>query len=67
MCEVCPPGIVYCIIFLQQQQHHHAILINSHVIMESVSQITTGVMVLTTVETIVMKMDVVQVHVCTIS
>ena len=36
-CKVCPPGIVYCIIFMQpqqhHQQHHHAILMNLHVIL----------------------------------
>ena len=62
MCEVCPPGIVYCIIFMQPQQHHHAFLMNLHVIMADVSQIATGVMVTMTVETTVMKKDVV----CTI-
>ena len=37
---------------------------NLHVIMESVSQIASGVMVMMTVETTVMKMDVVQVFIC---
>ena len=63
VCEVCPPGIVYCIIFMQpqqhHQQHHHAILMNLHVLMDGVSQIATGVMITMTVETTVMKLDVI--------
>ena len=47
-----------CVIFPQ----HHA---NSDVIMEDVDQVATGVMVMITVETTVMKMDViVQVCIC---
>ena len=59
--------LCHAFIFLQQQ-HHRAILMNSHVIMETVSQIATGVMVIMTVETTVMKLDVVvqMVQVCTI-
>ena len=45
-------GMHACILFLQ-----HAI--NSHVIMADVSQMATGVMVTMTVETTVMKMDVI--------
>ena len=57
MCEVFPPLFTaVCVIFLQ-----HA---NSNVIMEDVNQIATGVMAMMTVETTVMKMDVVQVCTC---
>ena len=52
-------GVSTFFIFL----HQHAIT-NSHVIMATVSQIATGVMVMMIVETTVMKKDVVQV--CTI-
>ena len=58
--EVFSP-LLLCHAYLQQQQHHqhhHATLISSHVIMESVSRITTGVMVTMTVVTTVMKLDV---------
>ena len=43
--------VMHCM-YLQQQQHHrhhHAFLINSNVIMETVCQNTTGVMVIMTV------------------
>ena len=73
MCELFPPGIVYCCvmncIFLQQQQHHpqhHIALVNSYVIMATVDQIASGVMVWMTAETTVMKKDVVQVCTCII-
>ena len=50
--------LLLCHAYLQHQQHHPAILISSHVIMESVSHRATGVMVTMTVVTTVMKSDV---------